>query len=47
MRDCQVNKKAKMIKTSKAKEFGKVAADKGIVRTTDDESITGSKEVGF
>ena len=44
MRDYQVKKKAKMIKTSEAKEFGNFATDEEQYKPTDDESI---KEVEF
>ena len=44
MRDCQVKKKAEMIKMSQAKEFGNFAADEEQYEPTDDES---AKEVGF
>ena len=44
MRDCQVKKKAELLKMSEAKEFGKNAADEEQYKSTDDESI---KEVGF
>ena len=44
MRDCQVKKKAELLKMSEAKEFGKFAADEEQYESTDDESI---KEIGF
>ena len=44
MRDCQVKKKAEMIKTLKAKEIGYFGADKEKYKPTDDESI---KKIGL
>ena len=44
MRDCQVKKKAELVKVSEAKEFGKFAVDDEQYESTDDES---TKEVGF
>ena len=44
MRDCQVKKRAGMIKTSKAKEFEKFTADEEHYKPTGGKSI---REVGF
>ena len=44
MRNCQVKKKAELLKMSEAKEFGKFAVDEEEYEPTDDESI---KEIAF
>ena len=44
MRDCYVKKKAELIKTSKAKDFGNFAVDKKQHKPMDDKNIN---EVGF